>query len=175
MVNNSQPDLRVTSLTAQAYAGGYTLYRATVCNYGQANVSYAYLDIYYNRTSAPSAFVKGDTNVYVTSLGVNQCRQVTRGVTLKSGSYTSWARIDRLNQVKESNENNNVRGPYKFNVGTTANVCPTVCGTLTSTCGLPASQYAMCISYCNTMSQAKKTCAYNAAQKKNCSGIMGCL
>ncbi len=175
VVNNSQPDLRVTSLTAQAYAGGYTLYRATVCNYGQANVSYAYLDIYYNRTSAPSAFVKGDTNVYVTSLGVNQCRQVTRGVTLKSGSYTSWARIDRLNQVKESNENNNVRGPYKFNVGTTANVCPTVCGTLTSTCGLPASQYAMCISYCNTMSQAKKTCAYNAAQKKNCSGIMGCL
>ena len=175
VLNNTLPDLQVTSLTAQAYSAGYTLYRATVCNYGKANVSYAYLDIYYNRSYAPSTYVKGDTSIYVSSLGVNQCRQVTRGVTLQSGTYTSWARVDRQNYVKESNENNNVRGPYKFTVGSTPNQCPIVCGTLTTTCGLPSSQYAMCISYCNSMSQAKKDCAYKNALAKNCNGIMGCL
>ena len=96
-------------------------------------------------------------------------------MTLQSGTYTSWARVYRQNYVKESNENNNVRGPYKFTVGSTPNQCPIVCGTLTTTCGLPSSQYAMCISYCNSMSQAKKDCAYKNALAKNCNGIMGCL
>jgi len=173
--NKKQPDLEVTQLKSTPGPSAYTTYTVVVCNYGETTVSYTYVDIYYNRPSAPPTYQAGNTSAYVSSLAPKQCRQVNRYANLQPGSYTSWARVDRANTVAESNENNNVRGPYKFTIGGITPQCPFICGTLTGSCGLPSSQYAVCINYCNTMSQSKKNCAYKAAQAKNCNGIMGCL
>ena len=172
----NKPDLRVTQLKANPGPSGYTNYAAMVCNYGKASSASTTVDIYYNLPYPPGPTHAGNTSVTVSALGAGQCSQVNRTVQLKAGTYNSWARVDRINKVAESNEANNYHGPYKFTVsGSTIQQCNFVCNRLVNACGLPSSQFAMCISYCGSMSQAKKDCAYKAAQAKNCNGIMGCL
>ena len=174
-----KPDLVVTQFTAFATPASMVIYQARVCNIGKATSVYTYLDIYYNRSSAPSQYTAGDTSVYVSALAAGACANVQRGVSFggKKGTFVSWARIDRVARVSETNENNNVSSPYKFTIGgTTTNYCPTICTVLVQTCKMiPQSQYPMCVMTCSGQPQSKKDCAYKQAVAKNCNGIISCM
>jgi subtilase family serine protease len=112
----NQPDLTISSFNALPSPTGTTYYQLQVCNLGKANSTPTYIDIYSNRATAPPAGLAGNASTYLSSLGAGACTYRTVSVLLKPGTYTSWARVDRSNYVKESNENNNVKGPLKFTV-----------------------------------------------------------
>ena len=114
-----QPDLVVTNLTASPSATGYIYYYATVCNHGKAVSGTAQLDLYYNRSSAPPISLAGDKVTSVYNLQPGACTTRYFYATLGAGTYQSWVRVDRLNAVKESNENNNVFGPKTVVVSAT--------------------------------------------------------
>jgi len=112
-----KPDLRITSLVAGPNSAGTTSYTFTVCNTGTGASSPTSVDLYYNVGSRPSVATPGNVVLQVQGLTPGACAKQSVGASLKNGTYTSWARVDRKNHVKESNENNNVYGPVKVTVG----------------------------------------------------------
>ena len=170
-------DLIVSSLTATANAAGTVVYYANVCNQGYGASTATTVDIYYNSTYPPSSSTKGDTYGTVPALAVKACTSVAVKAALKNGTYYSWAYVDRSNQVTETNESNNYRGPYTVTVGgTTPSYCTTVCAYLVSPCSyIPSTQQQACILACQAQPQSKQLCAYNAATAGNCSGVIACL
>jgi subtilase family serine protease len=93
---------------------GYVTFQATVCNQGQGKSTPAYLEIYYHRTSAPQPQNNGNKNVYVSALAPGACTLRQTSAYLGAGTYQSWAYVDRQNAVPESDEGNNVFGPYAW-------------------------------------------------------------
>ncbi len=169
-------DLIVSSLTATTNSSGGVVYYANVCNNGFSSSTATTVDIYYNRTYPPSQYTAGDTKGTVPALATKACTSVAIKASLKAGTYYSWAYVDRPNIVKESNENNNYRGPYTLTVGSTTSYCTTVCAYLVNPCRfIPSSQQQACTLACQAQTQAKQLCAYKAAQNKNCMGIISCL
>ena len=170
-------DLIVSSLTGSADASGTVVYYANVCNNGYGASTATTVDIYYNSTYPPSAGTKGDTYASVPALASQTCTSVGVKAQLKNGTYYSWAYADRTNTVKETNENNNYRGPTTIIVGgTTTNYCTTVCAYLVNPCKyIPSTQLQACTLACQAQPQSKQLCAYQAAQKGSCSGIISCL
>jgi subtilase family serine protease len=105
-----KPDLKVTA-TATLAPSGYVTYAATVCNGGFGVAGPTTLELYLDRSSAPTTSAHGDQTVTVGSLTSGACQVLTLVATLSPGSYSSWLMVDRLNSVVESNEGNNTYGP----------------------------------------------------------------
>ena len=101
------PDLVVSSFAAAA-SGSDVTYTVTICNNGTATSQGFYLDLYYNRTTAPTCSTNPDDYQSISGLGAGACttRTFTR-TGAQNGTYTGWARVDGLCSVTESNENNN--------------------------------------------------------------------
>jgi subtilase family serine protease len=150
------PDLTITAFTASVSKNTVT-YSLTVCNKGTKAAGGFYLDLYYDRSSAPGQKVYGDQSMQISSLAVSAC--VSETFTRKNtpaGTYSSYAQADPDNYVSESNETNNVSGPLKVKVTgsppkgpdlTITTMTATVLGTIT-----PIVRYRFTI--CNQGSQA---------------------
>lgn len=112
-------DLTIKSFTAQTGGSSfpYVRYNIEVCNVGTGTSSPTEVTAYFDRPSAPPASDYGDQLTTVNSLAAGKCqtRYIYRS-SAPSGSYTSWARVDPLDGVKETNESNNDAGPVKVTV-----------------------------------------------------------
>ena len=114
------PDLVIKSFTASVNKATVT-YKIQVCNQGKAKAGAFYLDVYYNRSSAPGAKTYGNKYVQIKgglAAGACSSQTFTRSNT-PAGTYSSWAQADTDGYVKESNEKNNVKGPVKVTVSGT--------------------------------------------------------
>ncbi|MCK5805681.1 MAG: hypothetical protein KAI66_22805, partial [Lentisphaeria bacterium] len=162
------PDLRVTSLAAKV-SGSTVYYSIRVCNYGQQAATYSSLDLYYNSPFPPSAKQTGNDVIKVSPLNVSACQTINRQRTnVPQGTYLSWARTDRLNQIQESNENNNLAGPRTTTVGPTTASCYTVC-LMAIQCGLfsPVA-FPECNTWCSKLNPWEKSCVDKAVAKHDC-------
>jgi MYXO-CTERM domain-containing protein len=113
---NPLPDLRVASFSA--FVMGTTVnFSATICNNGTAVASGFWLDLYYDRSTAPACGTLGDDYLSISSLAAGDCvtKTFTRTAT-PTGTYTGWARVDSGCSVTESNETNN-NGSAKYTIG----------------------------------------------------------
>ena len=139
-------DLVIQNVQTQIY--GYTSitvrYQIQICNNGSAMSGTTQVAVYYDRATAPPAGLAGDNSTGVAGLAPGACtnRNVYRTAT-PQGSYTSWAQVDPQNTVAESNESNNVFGPVKVAVGTTAGADLTIQGFSAQLFGTNTVRYQM--------------------------------
>ncbi|MFZ5785131.1 MAG: CARDB domain-containing protein [Acidobacteriota bacterium] len=115
-------DLVLTSLKATVSGTiASVTYQMQVCNQGTAASPATEAHVFYNLSGAPPAGQKGDATTNVPALQPGSCtnRSVVRS-GVPPGSYSSYARVDPLNVVAESNESNNTFGPLVVTVGTAA-------------------------------------------------------
>jgi M6 family metalloprotease-like protein len=70
------------------------------------------VDVYYNRTSAPVEGEIGDQYGYINSLAAGSWDTYTYAPasSVNSGIWKTWFRVDTLNEIAESDENNNAGG-----------------------------------------------------------------
>ena len=116
MTTQKKPDLTVRNFAAKV-SGSTVTYQAQVCNLGQGDASGFYLDVYYNRSSAPAVKQSGDKYIVVPTLKAGKCstHTFTRPNT-PTGTYRSYIQVDSDASVSESNESNNVSGPITVKV-----------------------------------------------------------
>jgi subtilase family serine protease len=114
-------DLTIKSLTTQVFGSSSVRYRAEVCNTGTGSSGATTVVVYYNRATAPAVGANGDQLTTVPQLAPGACttRSIFRSGT-PPGTYTSWAQVDVPNVVTETSEANNIAGPVKVTVGSTA-------------------------------------------------------
>ena len=170
----TQPDLMIKSFTAKL-VGADVVYDVELCNIGTAASWLFRVEIYYNRLLAPSVFMVGDQNaMFLTGLAAGACKTISRTYTnAKVGMLRSWAQVDSLNTVKESNEANNVAGPRLIVVSAQSG-CIALCSFATS-CGLfTVTEFAQCLTWCNGLSTSQRTCADTAATKSSCADLKQC-
>ena len=175
LVPGGGPDLVITAFTATPSPVAGVFYGIQVCNTGQTGSGATSLALYYNRSTPPSTGAQIDASLPVPALSANACHQTGHFANLQQGSYTSWARVDPANQIKENNENNNLAGPRPFTIGNTKS-CTLICETLVKPCGLlPANQLSACIAGCQSQSASAIACAEKAASAGKCFDIVQCL
>lgn len=110
------PDLRITGLDATA-SGDTVSYTMTVQNQGGGYASDFYVDVYLDRSSAPSVGDAYDGFGWVPGLAAGESTPVYVDLfDVDAGSYSSWALADSDSFVEESNENNNTAGPESVTV-----------------------------------------------------------
>ena len=109
------PDLYVYSFTASVSSTTVT-YKAWVCNKGTSTGATFDVELYYNRTSAPTCSTGANKTWVIKGLAAGKCvyRTYTR-TKVASGSYTGWLRADADCKVKETSESNNNKS-YKYSV-----------------------------------------------------------
>jgi subtilase family serine protease len=169
-----RPDLRFSAFTVSTN-GSTVTYSIRVCNFGNGPAGPTQVDLYFNRPSTPPSGLSGDRVLFVTSLAQGSCRTlpVTRSST-PPGSYRSYVRVDRLNQVQESNESNNTRGPVYALVTSNSLTCNQICITAI-TCGIfSPTDFSQCSIWCSNLSSTQKSCADNAVRTNNCSALRTC-
>jgi hypothetical protein len=111
-----EPDLRISSLQATA-SGDTVSYVMTVQNQGGGYAPDFYVDVYLDRSSAPSYGDDYDGFGWVPGLGAGESTPVYVDLfEVDAGSYSSWALVDSDRFVTESNENNNSAGPTSVTV-----------------------------------------------------------
>ena len=112
-------DLVITDFTATAN-GSTVSYALVICNNGHDEANNFFVDIYYNRKSAPGLSNFGTWYENVGSLPGGTCDKFFHERTgTADGNYNSWAQVDADGIVTETNEQNNVAGPVPVTVGTT--------------------------------------------------------
>ncbi len=112
----TQPDLTVSKFSA-VVAGSTVTYSIEVCNIGNAPSTSYFIDVYYNRPTAPGLQQFGDQFNQFPFLPAGSCQTTsfTQNNT-PTGTYSSWAQVDADGNVNESNESNNVQGPVAVTV-----------------------------------------------------------
>lgn len=174
----TQPDLRITQFSAKP-SGTTVYYSAVVCNQGTSNAGFSRIDFYYDRNSQPNQSVNGDQSSSLPPLAVGACTNVDRQRTgTPNGTYNSWARVDRLNQVTESNENNNVAGPVSVSIGVTPPPppinCPSVCQSAIQ-CGMfNIAAFPQCLSWCGALNPTQQACVVKTTNPLNCTLLQTC-
>jgi hypothetical protein len=169
----AQPDLVVKQLDAKV-SGADVEYEAQVCNIGGATAFLFRVDIYWNRLLAPGPLQIGDQDALLFNLAAGACQSVKRKRTSAPVAiYSSWAQVDTLGTVPESNENNNVAGPKVVTVAA-APECAGLCVFATG-CGVfKPLELQQCLSWCNQMSAAQRQCALAANKKSSCADLKAC-
>jgi len=168
-----QPDLIVKQLEGKVT--GQTIdYTMEICNVGQAGSFVFRADIYFNRLTAPGTWQVGDENALFLGLAAGACQTVTKSYqNAQVGIYASWAQVDTLGTVQESDENNNVSGPKVIAISSSAE-CAGLC-TFATGCGVfGALEFQTCLTWCNELNAATKQCALDAGKKLDCSALKAC-
>ncbi len=169
-----QANLAITQFTATV-SGTTISYTLSVCNSGTVSASGFRVDLYYNRTGAPPVGTLGDAYDLILSLAAGACLALNRSATnLKAGVYSSWAQVDTLNVVSESNEQNNVAGPRVSVIAGPVVDCGAICALATS-CGVfTPTQLQQCLSWCASLPTASRQCASAAVQSGGCTALKAC-
>ena len=96
--------------------GTTVTYSATVCNKGSVHLSTVDIELFYDRTTAPTCSSAHSQQWTQLGLGAGKC--VTKNYTrakASAGSYTAWVAVDADCKISETNENNN-QASYKYSV-----------------------------------------------------------
>lgn len=114
------PDLIVSSITLDPHSpieGLPTTVSVTVRNKGDWDAGSFRVDWYANLSSPPSTHTMGDLFSTIPSLGMGEEYTMSKIYTyMNSGTYHMYAQADTYDDVAESNENNNYRGPRQVTV-----------------------------------------------------------
>lgn len=110
-----KPDLEI-STAKYSESGGVVTYVAEVCNLGSIASPASTLSLYADRNWAPSPWTNPTKTVSIQAISPTDCLAVTLTNNSLPGTFSSWLRVDRSDQAKESNENNNVYGPINVTV-----------------------------------------------------------
>ncbi|MBI5478540.1 MAG: hypothetical protein HY906_06795 [Deltaproteobacteria bacterium] len=156
-----------------AFVQGATVYyAATVCNFGGAAAGPFDIELYYHRASSPAPHLTGDDARSLPGLQPSACQtvQFVRPST-PAGSYSSWIQVDAFAQVAESDEGNNIEGPYVVTVGGT-NQCNDICD-LAEFCNL--LDYASCLQQCPLWPPDELACAAKATENGDCVALKECI
>jgi subtilase family serine protease len=166
-----QADLLVSDFYAFVQ-GSSVYYTATVCNVGGVAAGPFDIELYYQRGTAPSTHVTGDDARSLAGLQAGACQaiQLVRPGT-PTGAYSSWIQVDAFDQVAESDEWNNVEGPYQVVVGGT-DQCTDVCQ-LAAFCGL--LEQAACLQQCPLWPPDEIACAAKATLNGDCAALRECV
>lgn len=166
-----EPDLYVSDF--YAFVQGATVYyTASLCNAGGVAAGPFDVELYYHRSASPTPHLIGDDARSLTGLQAGACLtvQFVRPSTA-AGTYSSWLQVDAFAQVAESDEWNNVDGPYQVVVGGT-DQCDDICE-LAVFCGL-LTQTA-CLQQCPLWPPDEIACASKAAQNGDCVALKECI
>lgn len=121
---NDQPDLQIIAAewvpdSPEPYLGDYRDLKVTVVNNSISPLvdQLFYLDLYYNRYSAPPLQEWGDLFIGLEDLPAGLPVDVTFSDVAvfyppMSGTWSSWLQIDSDERITESDESNNVYGPF---------------------------------------------------------------
>jgi len=114
------PDLTITDITSTpnpSLSGEQVQITVEFANQGAADAGSFYLDLYKNRDTAPSSGDLGDKFIKISGLAAGASSSHTFTCTYNStGTKKIWAQIDTDGVVEESDETNNIYGPYYHNV-----------------------------------------------------------
>ena len=114
--NPSQPDLQIVKAVwsdTSPNLGETVTLTVTYLNASTSACGANYLDVYYDRATAPPYMQAGNQNVYLTSVPAGVPQEYVFSVTNNdtAATWSSWLLIDRNRQIGESVENNNSYGP----------------------------------------------------------------
>lgn len=116
-----KPDLQVSKMAAtvggSATAPSVT-YTMAVCNNGSVASTASQVNLYFNRSSAPTGSETADRSRALGALSPGSCTTLSLAwANPKPGAtYTSYAMVDPKDVVSESDEKNNVYGPLKVSL-----------------------------------------------------------
>ncbi len=98
--------------------GDTVILKVTCLNAGTQNINSTgiVIDLYYNQASAPNPGDFGNVWIFPeyfpAGLPVDYCFTVCNADTLNEGQWNSWLQIDTDQYVPETNELNNIHGPF---------------------------------------------------------------
>ncbi|RLC75178.1 MAG: hypothetical protein DRI81_12540, partial [Chloroflexi bacterium] len=149
------PDLNITSISWPAeygdeLPGGVDIpFTIVVSNSSAAPVVNTYFDIdYYLDPNFPPPF-QGQLGIekqWLLDIDAYDTQMITATFNLAGGEHQLWGQVDTTNYIEETDEDNNISGPYTLTVACTADSTPygdrfddgSVAGKWTST-GVPSS------------------------------------
>lgn len=122
-IAGGQPDLVITDFTDTVLPTGSVRFVARVCNTGSARAGAARLALFFDPPGRPSTRQPGADQVrFQSGLAVGGCVSIATTANLSPGRHVSWASTDHFDNVKESNENNNIVGRVVFVPTTSADL-----------------------------------------------------
>src|SRR5262249_45025256 len=102
----------ITTSPVSPIAGQRVDVTITVRNQGTAAAGAFFVDWYSNRTTPPPSLAAGEIFCNIAALAVGATTTCTGTFTYATpGTFQMWAQVDTDQQVSETNENNNIRGP----------------------------------------------------------------
>ena len=104
------PDLGVSYFAAYA-DDSYLYYYVDVTNYGDEDAGSFYVDLFVDESSQPSLYADGDDYTTISSLSAGATEYADFLIEQTCDSCQSWVLVDSFENVKESDESNNVDGP----------------------------------------------------------------
>jgi len=115
------PDLTITNITSSPNPSAlYQDVQVTVefKNQGNADAGWFRIDLYTDRDTAPRSEEEGDYIHFVSGLPAGAANSYTFSSIsyLTEGERQIWAQIDTNDDINESNESNNIYGPYTHEV-----------------------------------------------------------
>jgi len=117
----------------------------------------------------------GDVHHFVLNLASQKCQSFSN--TYKDvpvGIITSWAFVDTLTLVKESDEENNRAGPLLVLVPPSTH-CMTICP-FSIGCGVfNPLQIQQCFTWCEGLNFNEQQCAQDAVQQLSCDALKKCV
>ena len=118
------PELLVESITTSPVSpivGQRVDVTVTVRNQGSDAAGPFFVDWYSNRTTAPLPLAAGEIFCNIAALAVAATTTCTGTFTYSTpGTFQMWAQVDTDQEVSETNENNNIRGPQTIVVNPAA-------------------------------------------------------
>ena len=86
-------------------------------NAGGEDAGGCYVDLFYDRNSAPAVTETGDQFERVSSLAAGSTTYLTFEIQMDCEWCWSWVTLDSLEEVDETHEDDNIEGPLTVNVG----------------------------------------------------------
>ena len=111
-----QPNLQVTYFNVFD-SGGTIYYWIDVYNAGGVDAEGFYVDVFYDRTTAPAISENGDQFERVESLAAGATTYVNFEVEQDCYYCWAWVTLDSLTEIDESNEDDNIEGPLTVTTG----------------------------------------------------------
>ena len=165
-------DLVVKRFDAKV-SGSDINYEIEICNDGTSPAGFFRVDLFYNSVVAPFG-VLGDQSLNFFSLAAGACKVDKRTYAQAPvGTYRSWVKIDALNTIPETNENNNVAGPKQVQIKA-APGCNAFCNFAIGCGEFKPWENSRCLTWCSSFDTTERACADSARKNKRCADLAQC-